>query len=331
MYAEGAGLWRTTDAFAADRRRWGMAFDPRQPFLRAEALDNGLTDKVLRGPGYRQLFRNVLVSSATPATVLQRVRGAVRLQHESAWASHASAARVKGAPVPTIADEHVSVPHQKLRRHHRGIRCHVGDPAGVVVERGVRVSGDVPMFIELAGQLGLVDLVVVGDWLVRRRGLTPEWLVEACRNSRHRDARKALAAAGFVRRDVDSPMETRLRMLLVLAGLPEPRINLTIRDEAGNVIRKYDLSYPEVRVAAEYNGKIHVEVLEHWEEDLERRADIDEDDWRLIVVIGSGIYKDPLRTLRRVHRVLLARGMPGVPLRLSDDWRPHFPGFSDAA
>ena len=77
--------------------------------------------------------------------------------------------------------------------------------------------------------------------------------------------------------------------------------------------------------------KIHVEVLEHWEEDLERRADIDEDDWRLIVVIGSGIYKDPLRTLRRVHRVLLARGMPGVPLRLSDDWRPHFPGFSDAA
>ena len=48
-------------------------------------------------------------------------------------------------------------------------------------------------------------------------------------------------------------------------------------------------------------------------------------------MIGSGIYKDPLRTLRRVHRVLLARGMPGVPLRLSDDWRPHFPGFSDAA
>jgi hypothetical protein len=32
-----------------------------------------------------------------------------------------------------------------------------------------------------------------------------------------------------------------------------------------------------------------------------------------------------------VHRVLLARGMPGVPLRLSDAWRPHFPGHADAA
>lgn len=285
----------------------------------------------MRGPGYRQVFRGVLVSSATPPTALQRVRGALVLQHELAWASHASAARIKGAPIPTIADEHVSVAHQKMRRHHKGLRCHVGDPAGVVVEQGVRVSGDVPMFIELGGQLGLVDLVVVGDWLVRRRGISPTQLVRACERSRHKDARKALAAARFVRRDVDSPMETRLRMLLVLAGLPEPEVNLTVRDEEGEVVRKYDLSYPLARVAVEYNGKLHVEVVENWEHDLERRADMDEDAWRLIVVIGSGIYKDPLSTLRRVHRALLARGLPGVPLRLLEDWRPHFPGFSGAA
>lgn len=48
-------------------------------------------------------------------------------------------------------------------------------------------------------------------------------------------------------------------------------------------------------------------------------------------MISPGIYRDPLRTLGRVHRALLARGMPGVPLRLHDDWRPHFPGFADAA
>ena len=308
-----------------------MAFDPTQPFLRGDGLDHGLTEKAMRGPGYRRLFRNVLVASTTPATSLQRVRGALVLQCEEAWASHVSAARVKGAPVPTIADEHVSVRHQKLRRHHRGLRCHVGDPTGVVVEKGVRVSGDVPMFIELSGQLTLVDLVVVGDWLVRRRGVTPEQLVKACRTSRHRDRRKALAAAGFVRSRVDSPMETRLRMLLVLAGLPEPEINLEVRDGLGELVRKYDLSYPQVKVAVEYNGKLHVEVVENWEADLERRADMDDDAWRLVVVISAGIYKDPLRTLRRVHQVLLARGMPEVPLRLLDDWRPHFPGFSDAA
>ena len=308
-----------------------MAFDPQQPFLRADGLGHGLTDKVMRGPGYRRPFRNVLVSSATAPTAIQRVRAAMLLQSDDAWASHASAARVKGAPIPTIADEHVSVSHQKRRRHHSGIRAHVGDPTGVVVERGIRVSGDVPMFIELGGQLGLVDLVVVGDWLVRRRGLTPQQLVDACRRSRHRDSRKALAAARYVRCHVDSPMETRLRMLLVLAGLPEPEVNLVIRDDLGEVVRRYDLSYPRVRVAVDYDGRLHVEVVAQWEDDLERRADSDEDEWRLIVVTASGVYKDPLRTLRRVHRVLLARGMPGVPSRLLDDWRPHFPGRAEVA
>ncbi|WP_322920735.1 hypothetical protein [Nocardioides renjunii] len=308
-----------------------MAFDPQQPFLRAVGLENGLTEKVMRGPGYRRLFRNVLVSAATPPTAVQRVQGALALQHEDAWASHASAARLKGAPIPTIADEHVSVAHQKMRRHHRGLRCHVGDPSGVVVERGVRVSGDVPMFIELGGQLGLVDLVVVGDWLVRRRGIDTNKLVAACERSRHKDARKALAAARFVRADVDSPMETRLRMLLVLAGLPEPVVNAVVRDATGEVIRRYDLSYLVVRVAVEYNGRLHAELVAQYDDDLERRADMDEDGWRLVVVTGAGIFQDPLRTLRRVHRALLARRMPGVPLRLRDDWRPHFPGFSDAA
>lgn len=307
------------------------SFDPRAPFLRAEAIAAGIGDRTLRGPGYRRLFRNVFVAASAPATPLQRVRGALRLHCEEAWASHVSAARVVGAPVPAIATEHVSVSHQKKRRQHAGIRSHVGDPSGVVIVHGLRVSGPEQMFVELAGQLGLVDLVVVGDWLARRRGLAPEALVAACESSRHRDARKALAAARYVRRNVDSPMETRTRMLLVLAGLPEPRVNHEVRDESGQMIRKYDLSYPEVRVAVEYNGKLHVEVVDNWEKDLERRADMDEDEWRLIVVISSGIFKNPGGTLARVHRTLLTRGLPGVPTRLGDDWRAHFPGWSEAA
>jgi very-short-patch-repair endonuclease len=97
------------------------------------------------------------------------------------------------------------------------------------------------------------------------------------------------------------------------------------------VIRKYDLSYPSIKVAVEFNGKIHVLVPGAWEADLERRDAVDDSAWRLLPVISSGIYATPEQTLRRVHRVLLARGLPGVPLRLSDDWRAHFPGHADAA
>ena len=120
-------------------------------------------------------------------------------------------------------------------------------------------------------------------------------------------------------------------MLLVLAGLPEPQVNLKVRDEVGEVVRKYDLSYPAVKVAVEFNGKVHVLTEQAWEEDLERRDAIDDASWRLLPVISSGIYGTPEQTIRRVHRVLLARGLPGVPLRLGDEWRAHFPGYADAA
>ena len=81
---------------------------------------------------------------------------------------------------------------------------------------GVRVSGPHSMFLELASILSLVDLVVVGDALVRLGKATPESLVAACAASDAWHAAAALKAARYVRRDVDSPMETRLRMLIVL-------------------------------------------------------------------------------------------------------------------
>ena len=97
-------------------------------------------------------------------------------------------------------------------------------------------------------------------------------------------------------------MESRLRMLLVLAGLPEPVVNLSIRDEDGMEIRRYDLSWPEVRVVVEYDGRHHVERIEQWESDLQRREAIDDDDWRILVVVAAGVYKRPEETLQRVFR-----------------------------
>ena len=161
--------------------------------------------------------------------------------------------------------------------------------------------------------LSLVDLVVLGDAMVRRRLVTPEGLARSCEASRHKAAAPARRAAAYVRRDVDSPMETRLRMLIVLAGLPEPVVNLKVRDETGDVLRRYDLSYPAVKVAVEFNGKVHVLVPGAWEADLERRSAVDDSDWRLMPVISSGIYAAPAQTLGRVHRVLLARGLPAYP------------------
>jgi hypothetical protein len=125
---------------------------------------------------------------------------------------------------------------------------------------------------------------------------------------------------------VDSPMESRLRLLLVLAGLPEPEVDHRIRDDYGNVRRRFDLSYPSVRLIVEYDGRQHVEIKKNWESDLERREEFDDDGWRILVVTSKGIYREPARTVARVHQALRLRGWRGLPRQTADAWRPFFPG-----
>lgn len=180
------------------------------------------------------------------------------------------------------------------------------------------------LFVELADELSLVELVVAGDWMVRRHGVRLKDLGRATKQAAGRAGRLARTAARYVRARVDSPMESRLRMLIVLAGLPEPVVNVSVRVVDGEVERRFDLSWPEVRVIVEYDGRHHVERIEQWEADLDRREQIDDDGWRILVVVAAGIYTDPGRTVQRIFRLLRARGLEGLPARPSEDWRPHF-------
>lgn len=302
------------------------ALETRLPFTRAQGLAAGITEKQLRGPRYRRIFTGTYVEARVPDHPLVSAQAALLLHPPGAWASHSTAARILGVPVPGDPDTHVSVRRAGDRRHIAGIRPHVGTPREVEVHGGIRVSGPHQLFLELACVLPLVDLVVAGDALVRLGRTTPGRLVEACKASRGRHSVTALRAARYVRADVDSPMETRLRMLLVLAGLPEPEINVRVRDRDGRVLRRYDLCYPSVRLIVEYDGRQHVEVLANWESDLRRREEIDDREWRILVVTSSGIYRTPGETVDRVHRALRRTRLPGVPTRPSDAWRPHFPG-----
>ncbi|HXM58066.1 MAG TPA: DUF559 domain-containing protein [Candidatus Dormibacteraeota bacterium] len=56
-------------------------------------------------------------------------------------------------------------------------------------------------------------------------------------------------------------METRLRLLLVNAGLPRPQAQAEVRDERGAFIARVDLYYPEQRLAIEYDGANHRDRL----------------------------------------------------------------------
>src|SRR4051812_9799962 len=62
-------------------------------------------------------------------------------------------------------------------------------------------------------------------------------------------------------------MESRLRLLLVLAGLPRPEANAAVPDEDGGWLAEADLLYRELRVIIEYDGRVHLG-------DVQRQADL---------------------------------------------------------
>lgn len=306
--------------------------DVRRPFTRADAIAAGLDPRALRGKRFRRIFKGVHIAADVPPSPLHRVQAALAVHPPGAFASHVSAARVYGVPAPHVPDEHVSVFAERDRRRRTGIRCHVAPPGTEVIRhRGIRVSRPVPMFIQLASMLTLVDLTIVGDALVRREACTPEGLVEACGASTDPHAAAALRAARLVRDGVDSPMETRLRLLIVMAGLPEPSVNFTVRDAAGRVVRRFDLCYRHAKVIVEYDGRQHAEDTHQYDWDRDRREELDDWGWRVVVVTAKGIYRDPEETLLRVRKVLRGRGVTGLPRRFDDAWRVHFPGQGRAA
>ena len=297
--------------------------DRHRPFRRSDAIAAGISPAVIKGSRFRRIFRGVYIDASVPPHALHRVSAALLLHPPSAFASHASAARVYGVPLPVLPDEHVSVFDAADRRRRPGVCSHVVPPGTPVrVVQGLRVSAPARLFVELADILTMVDLVVVGDALCRLRRATPAELRAAAASAR---SGRAVTAASHVRAEVDSAMETRLRLLIVLAGLPEPVVNHVIRDAYGAVLLRFDLSYPDLKVVVEYDGRQHRADLDQWDHDLDRKDWFDAEGWLHVPVFSHGIYRDPARTLRRVAAALRSRGAV-LPRRLSEDWRAHFPG-----
>lgn len=329
------------------------SFNPRVPFLRAAGEAAGISPTQFQAKGLRQVVRGVHVDASVVVDTTLQARAALLIAPNNSAASRHTAAKMWGGIVPDDWHTHVTTfwPKADERREQARARARArgggagcttaarrllewgrmdvdgvdsrvsSDPWGVVTLRGVRVTSPLRTFLDLAEDLDLVELVVLGDSLVRTTTLTPGQLVAgAATPGRHR--RHARRAASLVRAGVDSAPETRVRLLLVLAGLPEPEVNIVIYDHDGVVLRRIDLGYRRQKVGVEYDGRHHAHNEEQWAADITRREDFDDWSWRLVTVISPGLWKEPSTTLRRVCHALRQRGL--TVQVTSDEWKRYF-------
>ncbi|KJQ55138.1 hypothetical protein [Microbacterium sp. SA39] len=248
--------------------------------------------------------------------------------HTGHFFSHQTAASIWGGPLPLEFDERGKVAADHDLDLHVSALGGIPFPraAGIIGHRtlasltSLRVAGDLRVsspattWVSL-GTLPLFDLIALGDYFCRcwRVGhgrpdagrpplATIEHLRQALEAGRRRGAKRLRTALEAVREDSWSPRETRVRCLLVGAGLPEPALNVDVYAPSGRFIGCVDMAYADQKVAIEYLGMLH---SHRWAQDVERLAALRAAGWTVIEV-SAPLLQRPAELVSRVRRALAA-------------------------
>lgn len=94
-------------------------------------------------------------------------------------------------------------------------------------------------------------------------------------------------------------MESRLRMLLVLNGLPRPEVQVPIHDRLGQFAGRVDLFYERSRLGIEYDGSGHRDSMV---EDNRRQNRLLNSGIRLLRFTASDLLNHPDSVVALVRR-----------------------------
>lgn len=221
-----------------------------------------------------------------------------------------TAARLWGIPLPALLeDERLHVLQRWTDRGPRGpgiVGHKTHREVEVVVAHSIRRTAPIDTWFALAQSMGHDDLIVAGDRLVG--GRHPLLDDEALRGAvaAHvgvRGARRIREAHAEVRPGSWSPRETRVRLALVRAGLPQPELNAVI-DVPGARHYRGDLVYRSHRLVLEYEGRHHLTDPVQWARDLTRYNAFAVAGWT-VIRIAQGLPEPAV--VAEVRRILARR------------------------
>lgn len=181
----------------------------------------------------------------------------------------------------------------------------------VVDVRGVRVTSALRTVVDLGSRPPVVEAVVAVDTALHHRivDLT-DLAAYAAAHPRHRGAVLFRRVVDLAEPAAESAMETRLRLLLVLAGLPRPEAQVPLHDERGRLLGRPDLYYPAQRLGVEYDGGTHRHSLV---EDNRRQNRLVNAGYRLLRFTASDVQRTPDSIVRAVRSALASKGGGASP------------------
>ena len=269
-----------------------------------EARRFGLTRDHLRGTRWRRLgggFYALRDIADDPIVVL----GAVgrRMPCDAAFSGR-TAAWLHGLDLPPCDPIEVTIPPARMvsRLSMTMVRRSELSPREVARRRGLRVTSIDRTIADLGRRLPLIEAVTVLEMAMHRRLVSEArlraWIASHPRFPGIACLRRALELA---EPDTESVMETRLRLLLVQAGLPRPLVQVSLRDDGGHFLGCPDLYYPSHRLALEYDGAGHRERLVA---DNQRQNRLVDAGYRLLRFTAFDVLSAPHSVVTLVRRAL---------------------------
>ena len=284
-------------------------------FRGTHAVAQGLlTPDALRSRCWRRLFRDVYADAALPDDHRLRLAGAALLVPADAVVSGRSAAYLLGLrdSVDDAAPVEVTVPPGRRFGPVAGLRVRRASvPASdTTVRSGHRCTVVLRTALDVARLEPLLDSVPLLDAMLGRAFVDPAPLtVAAAALPSGRGCRRARQAVALADERAESPPESRLRVLLTLAGLP-PVPQWRVGRADGLFVARVDLAYPSARVAVEYDGAWHGAPGE-LHRDRRRINALVAAGWRVLYVTAADMHR-PEQVVARV-RALLATAEIGDP------------------
>jgi hypothetical protein len=276
------------------------------PFLGSAAVSNGqVTPAQLRGPRFRRLFHGVYVDRSEPVDHYALCRAAALLLPPGAALSHRSAALLHNAHV-LVRDQpvQVTVPGGMRRQAGLVVARSPLDPADLVRRAGLPATSPLRTAFDLAREKDLVAGVVGVD------ALLAQCLVRSADVRAYIEDRATWNGAGAARRAlqlarpfVESPMESRLRLAVVLGGLPEPVVQYEVVNRDGVFVARLDLAYPQRRVGLEYDGDHHRDRTT-FQRDAVRLNQLHLLGWTVLRFTADDVLRNPDRMLAQIRDAL---------------------------
>jgi Protein of unknown function (DUF559) len=274
-------------------------------FIGSEALATGRLSRHELSRWYTAVFHGVYAPKDAKLSLRDRAIAAWLTTRRKGVVAGAAAAALHGSPWvdPEVPIELVGVrcrPQVGLvPRTGRIADGEITRVAGLPVTTRVRTAFDVGRYSDRPEALARLDALMwnqrysIDDVL----GIADSYL----RAPKVRQLRELLP---LVDGGAASPQESRIRLQLIDAGLPQPETQIPVvighRPEAW-----LDMGWPEFKVAVEYDGDHHRRDRRQYVKDIARLRMLEALGWIVIRVIAEDIPHD---VISRVQAALISRG-----------------------